>query len=134
MREDIELPKVEDIAIAIIKEETDLAEPEWNVYVLNLKKQQINIVLITSKGYGEKEGEQVNTSVLRHYFENIPERSFRKIEMIKENLFGLSNEFWISFYCNGKLYDKKYVFVPETIKEENFTEIPLIGVKGVMIM
>lgn len=31
------------------------------------------------------------------------------------------------------MYDKKYVFVPESVKEENFTLVPLINKRGVMI-
>ena len=31
------------------------------------------------------------------------------------------------------MYDKKYIFLPETIKEENFVLIPYINKKGVMI-
>jgi hypothetical protein len=49
------------------------------------------------------------------------------------NLFGLNNEFWVSFYLDKQIYDKKYVFLPETIKEENFTLIPVLNKHGVMI-
>jgi len=31
------------------------------------------------------------------------------------------------------MYDKKYVFVPESITEENFTHVPVLNKKGVMI-
>jgi hypothetical protein len=88
---------------------------------------------VSSKGYGEVEGEQVKTSVLRHFFDEIPAGSFQKIEAIIEDVFKLSNEYWVSFYIGDLIHDKKFIFLPETINEENFTSIPLLGKRGVMI-
>jgi hypothetical protein len=31
------------------------------------------------------------------------------------------------------MHDKKYIFLPETIKEENYIMVPFINKKGVMI-
>jgi hypothetical protein len=131
MKEDIYYPKVEDIAIAIIQEKQK--DEFWGVYLVNLKEDIIINVLISSKGYGIHEGEDVKTSTLRHYFTEIQPKSFVKIEPINPLLFKLSNEYWVSFYLEKELYDKKYVFLPESIIQENLTDIPLIGKRGVMI-
>ncbi len=133
MKKDIISPIVEDIAIAIIREQNEQNETEWNVYLINLKKQDIEGVLITSKGYGAFNDEEVKTSTLRHFLDVVPSNTFKKIEPIVENVFGLNNEFWLSFFLNKVMYDKKYIFLPETIMEENFTLIPIINKKGVMI-
>lgn len=133
MQKDIIPPVVEEIAIAIIKEENEIGEVQWNVYLLNLKESPIEGVLVSSRGYGVKDGEQVKTSTLRHFLDVLNPKSFKKIEPIMENLFPLANEFWVSYYQNQAMYDKKYVFVAETIKEENFTLVPLINKRGVMI-
>lgn len=133
MKKDIIPPVVEDIALAIVKEQNELAEDVWNVYMLNLKKEMIEGVLVTSKGYGSYNGEDVKTSTLRHFLDEIPARGYAKVEPIMEDLFGLNNEYWVSFYLNKVMYDKKYIFLAETIREENFISIPLIGKKGVMI-
>lgn len=133
MKKDIDRPEVKDIAVAIVKEKNGQGEIVWNVYLLNLKKEKIDNVLITSRGYGSLKGEDVKTSTLRHFLDTIPPMSFAKIEPIIENLFGISNEFWISFYVGKVIYDKQYVFVAESIREEHLVEIPLIGKKGVMI-
>ncbi len=133
MKKDIIPPVVEDIAVAVIKELNDLDETEWNVYLINLKQEKIEGVLITSKGYGIYNDEEVKTSTLRHFLDAIEPDSFKKIEPIVETVFGLNNEFWVSFFINSVMYDKKYIFLPETIKEENFTLIPSINKKGVMI-
>jgi hypothetical protein len=57
-----------------------------------------------------------------------------KIEPIMEEVFGLSNEYWVSFWVNDTMYDKKFVFVAESISEKNMKDIPLLGEKGVMII
>ncbi len=133
MKKDIIHPIVEGIAVAIVKEENEKIKTEWNVYLLNLKNVPIEGVLVTSRGYGMKNEEKIETSVLRHFLDVIKAKSFAKIEPIMEDLFALGNEFWVSFYQGKILYDKKYIFVAETIKEENFILIPLINKKGVMI-
>lgn len=133
MKKDINPPLVTDIAVAIVKEKNEEQEDIWNVYLLNLKKELIEGVLVTSKGYGIYNGEEVKTSVLRHFLDTIPSMDYAQIEPIVENLFGLNNEYWVSFYIKGVMYDKKYVFLAESIKEENFIQIPLIEKRGVMI-
>ena len=65
--------------------------------------------------------------------DEVSPKSFVKFEPMIETLFGLNNEYWVSFYINKVMYDKKYIFLPETIKEENLILIPYINKKGVMI-
>ena len=133
MRKDINPPPVEDVALAVVKEENELGSIEWNVYAINLKNETIEGVLVTSKGYGSLNGEDVKTSTLRHFLDTIPSKGFAKVELIVENLFGIHNEYWLSFYLNKVMYDKKYIFLAESIREENLIIIPLINKKGVMI-
>ena len=133
MKKDIILPEVKDIAIAIVKEENENQEHVWNSYLINLKKVELEGVLVTSVGYGDMNEEKVKTSTLRHFLDTLAPNSAKKIEPIMENVFGLNNEFWVSFFVNKVMYDKKYIFLPETICEENFTSIPILDKKGVMI-
>jgi hypothetical protein len=130
-----DIPKllVEDVAIAVVKEENELAETIWNTYLINLKKEKLDAVLVTSTGYGFLNEEKVNTSTLRHFLDTVEASSFVKIEPIIEDVFGINNEYWVSFYHNKNLYDKKYIFLAETILEENLINIPLLNKKGVMI-
>jgi hypothetical protein len=133
MKKDIAPPTVENVAVAVVKETNDLNELEWNVYLLNLKNEKIEKVLVSSHGYGTIKEEAVKTSMLRHFLDDIEPCSYLKFEPIMETLFGLSNEYLVSFFIENVMYDKKYIFLPETIKEENFMLIPLINKKGVMI-
>jgi len=133
MLKDIPENKVENIALAVVPELSPEGDKVWNVYLINLKDETIEGVLVTSKGYGFKNGEKVKTSTLRHFLDVVPPHEFAKVEPIVENVFGLNNEYWVSFYVNKVMFDKKYLFLPETINEEYFTHIPVIEKKGVMI-
>jgi len=124
---------VKDIAIAVALEKESAESKIWYVYLINLKKEAIENVLITSKGYGEKDGEQVKTSTLRHMFPLIEGNSFKVIEPIDEQTFGLNNEYWLSYYIGAQIYDKKFIFLPESIVEMNFMRLPVINKVGVMI-
>lgn len=132
MKKDIQAPAVEDIVVAVVLEEEE-GESRWNVYLVNLKGDPIRNVIIVSKGYGEMDGEARQTSTLRFFFEEIPALDFTRVETIMDYTFGLNNEYWVSFYIGDTIYDKRYIFLPETINETNFTKIPLLNVEGVMI-
>ena len=89
--------------------------------------------MVVSTGYGLLNEKQMKTSTLRHFFDEIKRQDYIKIEPIQKEVFGLSNEFWLSFSLNNQLYDKQFVFLPETIVESNFVTIPIVGKRGVMI-
>jgi hypothetical protein len=70
---------------------------------------------------------------MRYFWEEIGPLEIVKIEPVQKEVLGLANEFWVSFTYNDYLYDKKYVFVPGSLEEMHFTEIPFLDRKGVMI-
>lgn len=131
MIKDIIFPEVEDIAITIVREYEGL--DEYNAYIFNFREENITNVLITSTGYGTINDEKKKTSTLRHYFEEVQALDYKLIEPVSKEVFGISNEYWVSFSMNGKMYDKQYVFLPESIVESNFQTIPFIDKKGVII-
>ncbi|WNJ16812.1 hypothetical protein [Pontibacter sp. G13] len=133
MKKDIQIRKVKDIGVAILPPEDGNEEAQWEVYLLNLKDAAIENVLVSSRGYGKIEDEEVNTSVLRHFFERIDPQSYTKVELISPEVFPLNNEYWVSFSFDNFLFDQKYTFVRDSISAKMFTEIPLLGRKGVMI-
>lgn len=135
MIKDIPILKVEDLAVAIVPrlEYEEDHEEFWDSYLLNLKNEPIRSVLVNSRGYGEIDGEQRHTTTLRYFWDVIGPMEAVKIEPVQKAVLGLANEYWISFSFNDYLYDKKYVFVPGSLDEMNFTEVPLLNRKGVMI-
>lgn len=133
MLKDIPELKVTDVSVAIIREANEYEEMVWNVYIINYKEIDLEGVIVASKGYGEINGEKKKTSVLRHLIDDLPAKSFAKIEPLMDDLIPLSNEFWVSFYLNKKIYDKKFVFLPESINDEFVVDVPLINKKGILI-
>ncbi len=137
MREELLGPKVENVGVAIVQEIGEDNHPIYNTYLINLKEDEImEGIIITSCGYGEdvNTGEKIKTSMLRHCLEILLPNEAARIEPIMEEVFGLTNEYWVSFWINDQMYDKKFIFLPETIQEKNLKLIPAIGLKGVMIM
>lgn len=136
MREELRGPKVENVAVAVAERLDENNNKVHYVYLINLRDDIMEGIIVTSKGYGMnvKTGEKVQTSMLRHCLEVLLPNEAAKLEPIMEDVFGLANEYWVSFYVDGKMYDKKFIFLPETISEKNMKEITVLGMKGVMIM
>ena len=132
MKKDNPQLKVEDIAVAIAPR-NDPHEELWDVYLINLKEEPIKNVLVTSNGNGEMDGEEVKTTTLRYFFDEVDSLGYVVVEPIQSRLFRISNEYWISFNLNDYMFDKRYVFVNGSIDTAHFTTIPFIGKKGVMI-
>ena len=132
MKKDIEFPEVEKVGVCAVPNEAE-GMKTWKVHIINLLDEAITNVLVSTRGYGKKGEEKVNTSELRHYFEDVQAGSSRAIEVIHEDLIGLNNQYWVSFYIGSKIFDKKFIFLQETIKKDNFVQIPLINKPGVMI-
>ena len=135
MREELKGPKVEDVQVAVVQEEGELGAPIYNVYLLNLKNVALEGVLVSSRGYATSQETQqkIETSMLRHYLETVAPKSYKKIEPIMEDVFGLNNEYWVSFWIDRKMYDKKFIFLSETITDKNLTKVPLLDKPGVVI-
>lgn len=130
-----DLPKniVEDVSIAVVLESQQVDEKNWAVYLINEKDTALTNVFVTSRGYGTKEGKKVKTSTLRHLFERVDKNSYVKIEIIDPSVFQLNNEYWLSYYIDKTIYDKKYIFLPDSIVDSHMIQIPLINKKGVLI-
>ena len=136
MKKDIDIPKVEDISVAVVREmNEEKTEEIFNVYLINMRKSLIKNTLVTSKGYGKTQstGEKINTSTLRHFIGDLDAQDYAKIEPIIEEVFGLNNEYWVSFFQGNQMYDKKFIFLAETIKDENMVNVPVINKPGVLI-
>jgi len=133
MKKDLPENIVEDIAIAVVLMSETPEVKNWTVYLLNLKNEPITSVLITSKGYGEKDGKEVKTSLLRHFIGDVAAQSTAGVEAIDTAVFGLTNEYWLSYYIGNTIYDKKFIFLPESIIDSNLIRIPLLNKPGVMI-
>jgi hypothetical protein len=132
MKKDIDFTPVEGVAVAIAVSGETPEERIWNVYLINYNNVALDNVFVTSKGYGIVKDEEVKTSVLRHMFERIEPKSFVQVEVIDPSVFKLNNEYWVSYYIDGKIYDKRFVFVPDSITEDHLIDISMLQMQGVL--
>ena len=133
MRKDIPEHVVRDVAVAVVLEEESGEGKSWKVYLINLQPKTLETTLLSSRGYGTYKDVELKTSVFRHSLGDIPPKSYLPVEVISEDVFVLNNEFFLSYYQDGIIYDKKYIFLPESIVESNFIKVPLVNKPGVMI-
>ncbi len=131
MKKDIDFSPVTGVKMAIAKEET-ASGTEWGVYIINLNLIELKNVLITSKGYGELNGEMKKTSTLRHMIGELKEQSVAKVESIDPTVFALNNEFWVSYYILDQIFDKKFIFTSGSFDPGFIKMIPEIGLEGVL--
>lgn len=129
MKKDIDFIPVKDVYLTVAKDDN---EDLWKVYLLNRNKNKLTNVMVTSKGYGEKDGKKQETSVLRHSIPHVESGEYALIEPIDPGVFHLNNEYWVSFFIDNQIYDKKYIFVPDSIKNENLSYIKELNQNGIL--
>lgn len=134
MKQDIVTPAVTNVIVAVAPRDTNTSEDLWDIYVINLRKSPMENVLITSQGYGQLDGKDKTTTVLRHFHQSIAPGTFLKVEPIQRELFGIQNEYWISFNDQEQMLDKRFVFKAGQISEAAFKQVPVLGRPGVMIL
>ena len=134
MKDELKGPKVEKVSVAIVEIMAE-NEKSYYAYLLNLREDIMEGIIISSTGYGQdtKTGDRIKTSTLRHSIEVLLPNEAARIEPIMPEVFGLSNEYWVSFWVNEVMYDKRFVFPAESISEKNMQMIEILGQKGVII-
>lgn len=130
MKKDFEIPEVKDVYIAAVREKhEEFHTQDWNVYLINDRKEAMETVLIVTKGYADK----ANTSTMRHSIKELPPQSFAKVEFLQDEVLKLNNEFSVSFFAEGKMFHKKYIFRKNSINEKSLQELPVMPKKGVLL-
>jgi len=130
MKEDITIPKVEGVYVAVVNEYNDIYKTQdWNAYIINDKDVDLEMVIIVTGGYSEDK----TTSVFRKKLDKLPKKSYAKIELMQEELFALNNTFKVSFFEGNTMFDKTYLFRKNTINLKALQTLPLMQVKGVLV-
>jgi hypothetical protein len=132
MISDIKIPEVKNVTLAIGRKKNIIGSDEWKVFLINTNDFPIENTLVASKGYGERDGEPQRTSILRHFLDTILPHSATLIEPIDPSLFHLNNEYWVSYYVGSQIFDKRFVFVPDSIREENLSFIKELDMEAVL--
>jgi len=129
MKKDIIIPEISDIEMAIVYEYNTIYNTnDWNVYLVNNNNFRLEMVVIVSKGFGDKN----ISSVMRKKIDVLDAHSFAKIEWIQPDLFKLTNQFQVTFFVKDRLYDKTFTFKENTIKEGALRMIPELKKRGII--
>ncbi len=135
MKKDIPFLPAEGIQVAIVRKINDLNAEEWHVVLINRNDEPIDNVFVTSKGYANSEtgeNDTQKTSTLRHFFPEVLPGGNVIVEPIIPEVFALTNEYWVSYFIGKQVYDKKFIFVPDSIVPDHLIDIEILGLKGVL--
>ena len=95
MKKDIIIPEISDVEMAIVYEYNTIYNTnDWNVYLVNNNSFRLEMMVIVSKGFGDKN----ISSVMRKKIDVLDAHSFAKIEWIQPDLFKLTNQFQVTFF------------------------------------
>ena len=129
MKKDIHISDVEDVYIAITREYNETYKVfDWNAYLINNKAICLDMVIVVTKGYSRNK----ITTTFRKKIDELPPKSFAKIEMIQEAVLSMNNVFNVSFFDDNKLFEKSFVFRKNTINTASVEKVPLMGLRGVL--
>jgi len=104
MRKDIEIPEVQHVYVAAVKETNEDNESQWWVYLINDTNGPLENLIINSRGYADldtKGGKK--TVALRKQIKVLPAKSAAKLEPIMPEVFDLFNEYWVLFFEDGQM-------------------------------
>lgn len=130
MKRDIEIPKVQDVYIAVVNEYNEIYKTQdWNAYIINDKDVDLELVIIVSEGYSKDK----KTATFRKQIKKLPRKSYAKIELMPEELFTLNNTFKVSFFEGNQMFYKTYLFRKNTINKRALQSVPLMDMKGIVV-
>jgi hypothetical protein len=129
VKKDIQIPVVTGVEIAAVYEYNDVYKTDdWNIYIVNNKNVDIEMVVIVTQGFSETK----TTSLTRKKIDNLPSNSFAKVEFIQPELFALNNRFQVTFFEGNTLHEKTFLFEKGTIKEGALRMISEIKKRGIL--
>jgi hypothetical protein len=128
VKKDIEIPVAKDVYVAIVREwNEEFLNKDWNAYIINSQKNPIELTMVVSKGYDNDR----KTSIMRHTIGDVAAKSYKKIEVIQDDVLALNNEFYVTYYSDNKLYEKRFLFEQNSVKESNLVTIPILDKDGI---
>ena len=136
MKQDIPFVPVAGVSVVITPADDALpaaSQALWQVYLLNDNDFALENVIVNAHGYGlGADGQQVRTSTLRYLFATVPPHTAVPVEPIQAELFHLNNQYWVSYYHGPQVFDKKFIFVPDSIVVANLTPVALLQRHGIL--
>ena len=128
MKKDIDIPVARHVHIVAVREwDKDFTSRQWNVYLVNDRDDAIEAVLVVSRGNHD----DLKTSILRHSLGTMESKMASKIEFITEDVLGFTNEYLVTFFAEGKLFERTFTFEAHSISEKNAKPVSILDSEGV---
>tara|TARA_B100000678_G_scaffold141875_1_gene118234 strand:- start:3284 stop:3679 length:396 start_codon:yes stop_codon:yes gene_type:complete len=129
LKKDIEIPEVEGVHLVAVNQfNKDHRTHDWYAYLINENNYPLETVLIVSNGYDKKD----KTSTMRHTLKVLGAKSFAKVEYLEPNVLKLNNEFSVSFFAEGKMLHRNFIFKKNSIAASNAKKVPLMKEEGIL--
>ncbi|WP_224484172.1 hypothetical protein [Robertkochia aurantiaca] len=130
MKKDIEIPKAEGLYLAVLHEyHPDFEDKIWQVYLLNRRKEAIETILVLSRGADQER----KTSVIRRSIDSMAPDTLARLEYLPDDLLSFRNEYLVTFFHDGKMYEKNFLLEPGMIGGDDIPKIASLGKKGYLI-
>lgn len=130
MKKDINIPKVENLSLAISQEYNEAFKSnDHYAYLINHKDVALEMVLIVTQGSDEER----STSTMRHKIERLPANSFAKVELMQEEILALNNHFKITFFESNKMFEKEFILPKNSLKEGTLRHIDILNKRGIIL-
>ena len=134
MKKDILIPEVKDVYVAAVLITDDTGDQQWWIHLINDSTSQLENVMIQSRGYSDLDTNSgQKTATLRKVIQVLPAKSATKLEPIMPEVFHLFNEYWVTFFQEETLKDRKFIFGPYTIEATMKEDLPVLKDKGILV-
>lgn len=133
MKKDIIIPEAEGVFIAFVPEKDKTGKRIYAVCIVNERPHPISSVIINAKGSGRIKGQEKHTDSIRFMVEHLPVNGFKSFEILLKDSLELTNEYRISFFAEGVLYEKRVIAPPKYASLQTKALIPAIGKPGVKL-
>ena len=134
MKKDILIPEVKNVYVAAVLMTDDTGDQQWWIHLINDSSSPLENVMIQSRGYSNLDTKSgVKTATLRKVIKVLPAKSAAKLEPIMPEVFHLFNEYWVTFFEENTLKDRKFIFGPHTIEVAIKEDLPVLQDKGILV-
>lgn len=131
MRKDFEIPSSEGICIAMIPKQDGDGKKVWSVGLYNERPDTVFNVIINAQGSGHIKGKEKHTDKVRFLIDSLDPGAFHPFEILLRESTELTNTYWVSFFSNNELCDRKIIVPPRYVmgqKKERIGMSKLVGV------
>ena len=134
MKKDILIPEVKNVYVAAVLMTDDTGDQQWWIHLINDSSSPLENVMIQSRGHSNLDTKYgVKTATLRKGIKVLPAKSAAKLEPIMPEVFHLFNEYWVTFFEENTLKDRKFIFGPYTIEAAIKEDLPVLRDKGILV-